>query len=317
MNVVIIGDFPEESKVKIHNSFPADWRVQITSPADALSCIAEADVIIPEHIRVGEDFLAAAPKLKLVQTGAGYDNVDIKVCTARGVQVCNAAGVNSQAVAEHAMALILCFYKNIAYLDSFIKSRRPMDELSYEGAELSGKTIGIIGLGNAGSRLAALCNAFGMNVLGYSRSPAELPDVRQVGLDTLYRESDIISLHVPLTDATRHMINSQALAQMKSGALLVNTSRGAVINEAELVDALKNRSIGGACLDVFEQEPIAEDNPLRSLPNVILTPHTAGLPDGVKFHQKRYEFFVSNISAVMRGETPQCALNTVPPAKMP
>ena len=278
-------------------------------PEEAMDSVAPADVIIPEHIRVDETLLAAAPKLKLVQTGAGYDNVDIEACTARGVKVCNAAGVNAQAVAEHTLAMILCWYKNICYLDSFVKNRRPMSGLDYSGSELEGKTIGIIGLGNIGMKVAALCNAFGMKVLGCSRRDVNMPGITQTDLATLLMESDIVSLHCPLTDGTRHLINRETLAQMKSSALLVNTSRGAVVDEAALAEALENKVIAGACLDVNEQEPLPPDSPLLNLPNVILTPHTAGQPDSVKYHKKRFDFFTENIKAVMNGNPPRCALN--------
>ena len=198
--------------------------------------------VIPEHIKINADLLEKAPRLALIQTGAGYDNVNLEDCTKYGIQVCNASGVNATAVAEHVMAFILCWYKNITYLDSFVKTRQDERALHYRGAELSEKTIGIIGMGHIGKKVAAYCNAFRMKVLGYSHTPF---------------------------------------------------------------------AIDGACLDVYEDEPLPIDNPLRDLPNVILTPHTAGLPDGVKYHKKRYDFFISNINKVMHGELPECRLNHV------
>lgn len=312
MNVVIIGDFPAAAQVNIRQAFPADWQICIVPAAGAGAFLSDADAVIPEHLPIDSAFLDRAPKLRLVQTGAGYDNVDIEECTRRGVYVCNAAGINARAVAEHVMALILCWYKNIAYLDSFIKSHGRESELCYVGGELAGKTIGIVGLGHTGKALAAYCKAFDMNVLGYSRHPLDIPGVEQVELDSLYQKSDIVSLHVPLSPSTRHMVNAQVFSRMKPNALLVNTARGAIIEEAHLIDALQNHKIGGACLDVYEQEPLSENNPLRDLPNVILTPHTAGLPDGVKFHKKRYAFFAENIARVMRGEKPSSALNAPP-----
>lgn len=268
-------------------------------------------MVIPEHISIDGPFLSRAPKLRLVQTGAGYDNVDIAECTRRGVQVCNAAGINAAAVAEHTMALILCWYKNIPYLDTFIKTGRPERNLDYAGSELLGKSVGIVGLGRVGERVAACCQAFGMNVLGCSRRPAAIPGVRQVELERLYEMSDIVTVHVPLLPTTRHLIDAGAFSRMKPDALFVNTARGAIVEEAGLVDALQNHEIGGACLDVYEQEPLAKDHPLRSLSNVILTPHTAGYPDGVKYHKRRYAFFAANIQKLMCGARPDCALNTV------
>ena len=207
------------------------------------------------------------------------------------------------------MAFLLCWYKNITYLDNFIKTHQNESQMVYTGAELSEKTIGIVGLGHVGKKVAEYCQSFHMNVLGHSYKPVEIDGVEMKGLDELYQECDIISLHVPLNETTRHMINSEVLAKMKSNALLVNTSRGAIIDEAQLIQALQHGTIGGACLDVFEDEPLAQSNPLRDLNNVILTPHTAGLPDGLKYHKKRYAFFVQNIEKVIRNELPDCRIN--------
>lgn len=311
MKIVIVGDFPCAAKEQIKNHFPRDWETKIVLPKEAEKELENADVLIPEHIIINADLLKKAPRLKLVQTGAGYDNVDLEACTKLGIQVCNASGVNANAVAEHVMAFILCWYKNITYLDSFLKAHCDERELDYKGAELSEKTIGIIGLGNVGKRVAQLCTAFHMNVLGYSRKPVNIDGVLQTDLDSIFRESDIVSIHVPLTETTRHMINSDVFDKMKSGAILINTSRGAVIHQDQLILALRQGNIGGACLDVFEDEPLSLDSPLRDMNNVILTPHTAGLPDGIKYHKKRYDFFISNIKKVMNGETPECMLNSV------
>ena len=309
MQVVIVGRFPDNAKRRIMSCFPHDWKIHILPPEETGRCLEDADVVIPEHIRVDDAFLDRAPKLLLVQTGAGFDNVDIDACTRRGIRVCSAAGINAAAVAEHVMALIFCWYKNIHVLDRTMKAGGGEWDLDYTGAELSGKTIGILGLGAIGRRVAKYSGAFDMRVLGYSRRPAALPGVEPAELDSLYAQSDIITLHVPLNDSTRHMIGRDAFAKMKSTALLVNTARGALVDENQLIEALKQRRIGGACLDVYEDEPLARSSPLRDLPNVILTPHTAGLPDGVRFHEKRYAFFAGNISKVLHGERPENALN--------
>lgn len=311
MKIILTGGYPETAKKTIKECFPGDWEIRIVSPEAVEGELADADVLIPEHIRVDAALLDKAPALKLVQTGAGYDNVDVDACTRRGIQACNAAGVNAAAVAEHVMAFILCQYKNLIYLDGFMKAHRTDAELEYSGAELSSKTIGIIGLGHVGQLVAGYCKAFGMRVIGCSRSGAVPAGVEFRPLDELLRESDIISLHVPLNAATKHMIDDSAFRKMKKDALLINTSRGAVIDEARLVQALKNGEIGGACLDVYEEETLSPDHPLRDLDKVILTPHTAGLPDGVKFHRKRFEFFADNIARLLNHETPECRLNEI------
>ena len=309
MKIVITGFFPNTTKERILANFPCSWNVRIVLPDEVEKELADADVLIPEHSVIGDEILQKAPQLKLIQTGAGYDNVDLYACTKHGVQVCNAAGVNSNAVAEHVMALILCWYKNIVTLDKVLKTNSDESELNYYGAELSEKTIGIVGFGHVGKTVAEYCNAFHMKVLVNSHNPIEIPSVEQRSLDSLYHDSDIISLHVPLNESTRHMINSDVFARMKSDALLINTSRGGVIDEPQLLQALETGMIGGACLDVFEEEPLRHDHPFRYLENVILTPHTAGLPDGVMYHKKRYEFFVKNIERVMKNETPDCRIN--------
>lgn len=309
MKVVIVSNVPESTKQKIRKSFPAEWSVCIVPPEEAAGCMKEANVVIPEHIRVDDRFLDGAPELLLVQTGAGYDNVDIAACTRRGIRVCNAAGINAAAVAEHVMAFILCWYKNILLLDRLMKRHGDEGQLDYTGAELSGKTVGIIGLGAVGRNVAKYCSAFDMRVLGYSRRSASLPGVEQVELDTLYSESDIVTVHVPLNASTHRMIGHEAFVKMKNDALFINTARGGVVEERDLIGALAAHEIGGACLDVYEEEPLPLDHPLRELPNVILTPHTAGLPDGVKFHEKRYAFFAGNIERLLRGERPENQLN--------
>lgn len=309
MHVAVVGDFPEIAQKNIRSSFPKSWQVDIVRLSDSDSVLQDADVLIPEHIPVDESLLDRAPHLRLVQTGAGYDNVDVAACSKRHILVCNAAGVNANAVAEHTMALMLGWFKNIAYLDDFMKSHRDEQELCYCGGELRGKTVGILGLGAIGQRVAALCQAFGMKVLVYRRHPKTMQGIKQVSLDDLYARSDILTVHVPLTPETRHMVSREAFAKMKKSAVLINTSRGAVLDEKVLTEALQQHEIAGACLDVFEKEPLPQSSPLRRLPNVLLTPHTAGLPDGVKYHRARYAFFVSNIEKVWAAQRPACLIN--------
>lgn len=309
MNLVIIGRFPADTDTQIRAFFPADWEVSITESNLAGPYLQNADALIPEHIPIGPSFLDKAPKLRMIQTGAGYDNVDLAECTRRSILVCSAAGVNTAAVAEHTMALILGWFKNIVYLDSFLKAHRDSRELRYSGGELCGKTAGIIGLGAIGQRVSSLCRAFGMNVLGYTRHPKSVQGVEAVSLDELLVRSDVVSIHVPATPETRHMIGRQAFQKMKPSAVLVNTARGSVVHEEALIEALGDHQIAGACLDVYEEEPLPQASRLRELPNVILTPHTAGYPDGVKLHEKRYSFFSSNIRQAWSGEMPANLLN--------
>jgi D-3-phosphoglycerate dehydrogenase len=310
MKVVIVGEFSQASHRQIRSVFPADWQLAFVTPDGLEAEIGDAEVIIPEHVMIDGPFLKRAQHLKLVQTGAGFDNVDIEACTANGVYVANAAGVNAVAVAEHIFALILSWYKNILILDR--KLKRGEYVFDYNGAELSGKVIGILGLGNIGRQVAAYARAFNLRVLGYDVRPVDIEDaVELVDFETLLEKSDVITLNTFLNDHTHHLISRQELESMKPDAILINTSRGPVVDQTALIEALRSKKIGGACLDVFEAEPLPADSPLRKLDNVILTPHTAGMPDGLKFHKKRYEYFVENIKRVAAKRAPLNALNRI------
>ncbi|WMJ86827.1 NAD(P)-dependent oxidoreductase [Anaerocolumna sp. MB42-C2] len=312
MKILIVGYFTETSKLNIIRNFPEEWNIVIVPPGEEmLHHIEDCQVIIPEHVKIDRNLLSKAKKLKLVQTGAGYDNVDIDACTQQDIWTANAAGVNAQAVAEHVMALILSYYKNIPFLDAFMKKKIDQNQLDYTGSELKGKTIGIIGFGAIGKKVAEFCRVFDMNVLAYARKAVVQPDgfVKMTDFDNLVSASDIVTVHASLNPQTKQLIDKEVFKKMKNTALFINTARGGIANEKDLIDALKNGDISGACLDVFETEPLPIDSELRNLSNVILTPHTAGMPDGLKFHKKRYDFFVNNIKRVENGEEPESKLN--------
>ena len=309
MHLLIIGDYPVATQARMRVVFPAEWQLTIAAPDACAPHLADAEAVIPEHVLVDDAFLAQAPRLRFVQVGAGYDNVDLAACSRRGVQVCNAAGLNADAVAEHVMALLLCHYKNICSLNQFMHTGCSAPLPDYHGGELSGRTLGLVGLGHIGRAVAVRAQAFGLRVLGWSYRPIDVPGVEFVLLSQLFAESDIVSLHVPLKANTRHLIDDAALAQMKPGALLINTARGGLIDEAALARALQRGTLSGACLDVFAEEPLPADSPLRQLDNVILTPHTAGYPDGPKFHAKRIAYFAANIQRWLAGDEPQGKLN--------
>lgn len=311
MNLLIIGDYPVATQARMRVVFPAEWQITIAAPDACAPYLADAEAVIPEHVLVDDAFLAQAPRLRFVQVGAGYDNVDLAACSRRGVQVCNAAGFNADAVAEHVMALLLCHYKNICPLNQFMHTGGSAPLLDYHGGELSERTLGLVGLGHIGRAVAARAQAFGLRLLGWSYRPIQVPGVTPVSLPQLFAESDIVSLHVPLTDDTRHLIDAAALAQMKPTSLLINTARGGLVEEQALVHALQHGTLGGACLDVFADEPLPAESPLRALDNVILTPHTAGYPDGPKFHEKRSAFFAANIQRWLKGDEPQGRLNNL------
>jgi phosphoglycerate dehydrogenase-like enzyme len=308
MNIVIVRKLKNETKSLIAGLFPEDWRLVFVSSGELEAAIEDADVLIPENEIVKLSLLDKAKSLKLIQTGAGYDNVPIEACTQKGIYVANAAGINAQAVAEHVFAFILSWYKNIVYFDSMMKAGKY--RINYIGSELSQKVIGIVGIGNIGKEIARMARAFKMNVIGYHYRQIETGSaIEMVDMQSLLKLSDVITLHVRLTNHTRHMIGQNEIELMKKDAFLINTSRGAVLDETALIEALKNKKIGGAGLDVFEEEPLPDNSPLRKLKNVILTPHTAGEPDGLYFHFKRFKFFAENIMRVSRGKAPKNVLN--------
>lgn len=310
MKIVIVGEFSQVSRSQIRSVVPVDWQLAFATADEVDAEVGDAEVIIPEHVRIDGPFLRRARHLQLVQTGAGFDNVDIEACTAAGVYVANAAGINAAAVAEHVLGFILCWYKNLILLDGVMKTGAY--GIDYRGAELAAKVIGIVGLGNIGRQVSLYARAFGMQVLGYDIVPAAGDSlVEAVDFKTLLTRSDVVTLHTFLNSRTRHLIGRNELEIMKPEALLINTSRGPVVDENALIEALQSKKIAGACLDVFEAEPLPVDSPLRKLDNVILTPHTAGMPDGLKFHKKRYEFFVENIIRVSEKMAPLNALNQI------
>ena len=212
----------------------------------------------------------------LVKFGVGVDNIDIDAATRLGIAVSNAPGSNARAVAEHALALILAITRKIVIFDRNIKSG------SWSGGmsdTVIGKTIGLLGFGNIAAKLAEYLKSFPVSIIAYDihrdEEKASSLGVRYVKLDELITNSDIISIHVPLNESTRGMVNKYFFEKMKPTAYIINTSRGAVINEKDLIEALKNKTIMGAALDTFEQEPLPENSELRKLDNVILTPHSA------------------------------------------
>ncbi|WP_424814452.1 2-hydroxyacid dehydrogenase [Roseococcus sp. YIM B11640] len=255
-------------------------------------------------------FYAAAPRLKLFQLlSAGYDTVDIEAARGAGIPVCNNGGANSTAVSEHAMMLMMAVCRRLVWQhESVVSGRwRGNDPGSTRLFELRDKVLGIVGLGTIGRKVARLANAFGMRVQYYdirriSEAEEDALGVRFALLGELLRSSDIVSLHVPLAPASKHLIGAAELASMKPGAYLVNTSRGPVVDEPALIAALEAGTIAGAGLDVFDQEPPPADNPLFKLKNVVLTPHYAG-PTWDN-QRARFRNAFDNCQRVARGERP-------------
>jgi D-3-phosphoglycerate dehydrogenase / 2-oxoglutarate reductase len=257
-----------------HNvvDFPAsrerDWR-------------SEADALIVRTFQVREQDLAHVTRLKIIaKHGSGVDNIDISAANAKGILVTNTPGVNANAVAEYVLALALTVARGVVLSDRNLRSSSGSQ--LQDGIELGGKTLGLIGLGDIGSKTSRLFKgAFGAQVLAYD--PYATDEVfaiagatRVTEVDTILREADVLSLHIPLLDSTRHLIGTKQLARMKPTAILINAARGGIVDEAALYDALKSRIIAGAGSDVFEVEPPPADHPLFTLPNFVGSQHIAG-----------------------------------------
>ncbi len=275
------------------------------------AALADAECLVGFGDGTMDDaFYKRAPKLKLVQLlSAGYDRIDIEAARRAGVPVCNNGGANSTAVAEHAILLMLAVSRRLTWQHANVSGGRWRGNNSSEVKlfEVYGKTLGIVGLGTIGRKVARLARAFGMNVQYYdvnrlSEEHAEQIGVRFALLEELLKSSDIVSLHVPLLASTKHMIGTEQLKAMKPSAFLINTCRGPVVDEPALTEALGNGTIAGAGLDVFDQEPPQPNNPILTLPNVVLTAHFAGPTWDTQFSRFRNAF--DNCQRVMRGEKP-------------
>ncbi len=247
--------------------------------------VAEADYILAGgRLRIGENVLCNALKLKMIQrSGVGLDSIDLEALKRHGIPLYVNQGINSQSVAEHALLLILACLRHLPVIHrNTVAGIWKKQEQGVQTSELHGKTVGLIGMGSIAKKLVGLLNAFGVKVLYYDpfrldgKAEQEL-DVRYCELDNLLSESDIVSLHCPLTDGNRGLVNAESIAKMKHGAILVNTARGGLVDSKALFAALSDGRLSFAGLDVHENEPITADYPLKSLPNVILTPHIAGV----------------------------------------
>lgn len=249
------------------------------------SLVADRDAIIfRSGVSISSAVIDAARELRLlVRAGSGLDNLDVGRALARGVRIVRVPGPSAQAVAEFTFALMLSLLRNVAHADRLLREGR-WPKATLGGPLISGKTLGIVGAGNIGSRVGELAAAWGMNVLGCVEYPnataAAALAAKGITLDdfeTVISTADVVTLHVPLTDRTRHLIGARALAQMKRGSFLINAARGGVVDEAALLAALRDGHLAGAALDVHEREGEGTVSPLAELPNVVLTPHIGAM----------------------------------------
>jgi D-3-phosphoglycerate dehydrogenase len=277
MTKILITDPIHEDGIEILRGFA---EVEISpglERVELMKKVKECEVLVVRSAtKVTKEVINAGERLRIIaRAGAGLDNIDVETAGERGIKVLNTPEAPSVAVAELVFGHILSFVRHIPRADASMKAGK-WEKAKFMGSELRGKTLGIIGAGRIGREVGYRAKAFLMNLLVYdvvqNHEFVQRTGAEYVDLDTLLRKSDFVTLHVPLTPETKHMIGKRELELMKPSAVLVNTSRGEVIDEIALVEALRNGKIKGACLDVYEREP-PRDSPLLELPNVILTPH--------------------------------------------
>ena len=268
--------------------------------------IQGARVVVTKELPVGADLLSQFPDtVKLiVEAGTGYNNIDLNAAKERGITVCNIPAYSTERVAHTVIMMILNFastmQKQIGMLAKGDRSNFTQ-HLQVSHTEVNGKTLGVVGAGHIGMEVIKVAKALGMNILVHTRTPkADGDGIRYVSLDELLENSDYITLHCPLNEQTKYMINKEAISKMKTSAVIINTGRGPLINEADLCEALAAKRIAGAGLDVQEVEPPAEDSPLYTLDNVIITPHMGW--KGLETRQRLVGIIRDNVQAFFKGE---------------
>ena len=276
-----------------------------TTPDQFLERVADAEILVTKEMPVSREQILALPdSVKLIcEAGTGYNNLDLDAAREKGITVCNIPAYSSERVAHTAIMMILNLSSTMQVQmkmlangnhDNFTKN------LQVPHVEVNGKTLGIIGAGHIGKTVMKIAKALDMNILVYTRTPrADENGVHYTDLETVLKNSDYVSLHCPLTPQTKHMINKDTLALMKPTAFLINTSRGALVDEPALIEALENHQIAGAGLDVQETEPPKADNPLYTLDNVILTPHMGW--KGLETRQRLVSILAGNVKGFLEG----------------
>ena len=268
--------------------------------------IQGARVVVTKELPVGADLLSQFPDtVKLiVEAGTGYNNIDLNAAKKRGITVCNIPAYSTKRVAHTVIMMILNFASTMQKQIGMLAKGDHSNFTKYlqvSHTEVNGKTLGVVGAGHIGMEVIKVAKALGMNILVHTRTPkADGDGIRHVSLDELLENSDYITLHCPLNDQTKYMINKEAISKMKPSAVIVNTGRGPLINEADLCEALAAKRIAGAGLDVQEVEPPAEDSPLYTLDNVIITPHMGW--KGLETRQRLVGIIRDNVQAFFKGE---------------
>jgi phosphoglycerate dehydrogenase-like enzyme len=310
---IVYGEpIPDDLRALAADLVPADFRLLLVSSREReelLSLMPEADFLLVATARVDEELLRAAPRLRLVQhQGVGYDNIDVDACRRAAIPVALTPEGTTTGVAEHTLLLILALFRHLLALDTAVRRGEwPVWSMRSRSVELAGKSVGLIGFGRIGREVARRARAFDTTTVYHdaARAPAAVETelgATYVARDDLLRQADVVSLHAPLTAETRGLIGERELRLMQPHAVLINTARGALVDEPALVRALDKGWIAGAGLDVLAQEPPRPDNPLLTRPNVILTPHVAaGTRDA---YRTKMRAVFANMQRVARGEAP-------------
>ena len=277
---------------------------------DGAKNIGDADIVISNKLPLNEATLKDCPNVKLIcNTATGFDNIDLDYCNKRGIRVTNVKDYSTAAVAQHTFALLFYVLEKLRSYDDYVKSGEyiksgKFSHFAYKFTELEGRTWGIVGMGNIGRKVAKSAEAFGCRVIFYSASGnSTCTEYERVDFDTLLKESDFLSLHCPLTDRTRDLMDKEAFSKMKKEAILINVARGPVVNQEALYEALTEGIIAGAGLDVLTKEPMTEDNPLAKIQDsnkLIITPHMAW--GSVEARQRVVDGVYKNIEAYLNGE---------------
>lgn len=278
-----------------------------TAPSDVIERAVEANIILANKVRLNAALLEQLPRLACIcVTATGYNNIDTAAAAALGITVCNAVGYSTHSVAQHVFALLLEISNQVALHDRSVRaldwsSQPDFSYWKHPLMELAGKTMGIYGFGRIGQQVGEIARAFGMQVIAYRRQPdPEAPEwVRMVPLETLFAESDVLSLNAPLNPDNINLVDKQRLASMKPGAILINTGRGELIVENDLEEALRRGRPAFAALDVLRQEPPPSDHPLFALPNCLITPHQAWASREAR--QRLLDISIQNVRQFLMG----------------
>jgi len=311
MNIVILDGYtlnPGDQNWAPVNALGKVTVYDRSSPDQIIERAIDADAVLVNKVILNESVLSQLPKLRYIGVCAtGYNNIDINSTNKYGIVVTNVKAYGPASVAQHTFALLLALVNHIELHSQSVRNGdwAASEDFCYWKTplvELAGKTIGLVGLGDIGSQVAKIASAFGMKVIAYRKNPEQThnTDIEMVSMETLFKQSDVISLHCPLTEETKDLINAERLLWMKPTAYLLNTGRGPLINEEDLANALKNKTIAGAGLDVLSCEPPRTDNPLITASNCVITPHIAWA--SFEARKRLLQMVADNLSAFMEGE---------------